>query len=559
MNWLSIRCLPVLILFCLCVTHAGAAVRIAEFCPDPYLHDDADEYIVLSGTGALDGITVSDGRGGFRFPAGAKIDGSTTVARSGKAFEQSHGRPPDFEWLDTSPDIPDVISGDTLRMANTRGALMLYENGNLVQKVSWPGDVKPREGQVHFLENGRWDPRPLMIGQSRFPPAVFRNVSVTAFVSPDCSDGLFAYVVNNATKEILLNVYEFSSPAMGEALMAAHNRGADVQVLVEGGPVGGILPEEKDALWQMNRSGIPVSAMVSSKDVHAPYRYDHAKYAVIDRRAVLLTSENFKFSGFAETGTTGNRGWGVYLEDPALAGYFSTVFLTDMKSPSVVPYSGAAGNPESPSTVKYAAEFAPRRFDNATVIPVLAPDTSGQIADLIKSAEVSIEIEEAYITNETPLTLNPYLSAAINASRRGVRVRVLLDSYWYNVDGRNDNDEMVALINRIGAAEHIPLEARCADLDTNRIEKIHNKGVIVDGRNVLVSSINWNSNSPSFNREAGVIIDHPAVAQYFLGVFEDDWNPSVKSPGIKTDHLKIAAAVLVIAVLLMIWYRRHRV
>ena len=68
--------------------------------------------------------------------------------------------------------------------------------------------MKPREGQVHFLENGRWDPRPLMIGQSRFSPAVFRNVSVTALVSPDCSDGLFAYVVNNATKEILLNVYE---------------------------------------------------------------------------------------------------------------------------------------------------------------------------------------------------------------------------------------------------------------------------------------------------------------------------------------------------------------
>ena len=225
MNWVFLRCLIGLILFCLCVTHVGAAVRIAEFCPDPYLHDDADEYIVLSGTGALDGITVSDGNGGFRFPSGVKIDGSLTVARSGKAFEQSHGTLPDFEWLDTSPGIPDVISGHTLRMANTRGALMLYDNGNLVQKISWPGDVKPREGQVHFLKNGRWDPRPLMVGQSRFSPAVFRNVSVTAFVSPDCSDGLFAYVVNNATNEILLNVYEFSSPVMGVALIAAHQPG----------------------------------------------------------------------------------------------------------------------------------------------------------------------------------------------------------------------------------------------------------------------------------------------------------------------------------------------
>ena len=157
--------------------------------------------------------------------------------------------------------------------------------------------------------------------------------------------------------------------------------------------------------------------------------------------------------------------------------------------------------------VKYIDEFAPGTFPGARYIGPCAryewPDHGHD-----KLCRESIEIEEAYITNETPF-LNPYLSAAINDSRRGSRVRVLLDSYWYNVDGRSDNDEMVALINRIGSAERIPLEARCADLESNRFRNIDNKGVIVDGRKVLVSSINWNSNSPDFNREAGVIVDHP--------------------------------------------------
>jgi hypothetical protein len=36
---------------------------------------------------------------------------------------------------------------------------------------------------------------------------------------------------------------------------------------------------------------------------------------------------------------------------------------------------------------------------------------------------------------------------------------------------------MAALINRIAAEEHLPLEARCADLASGNIEKIHNKGV----------------------------------------------------------------------------------
>jgi cardiolipin synthase A/B len=554
------RRLPVLVILMVFIMHAGAAapIRITEFCPDPYLHDDADEYIVLSGYGPLDGIAVTDGKGGFRFPQGSTIAGNLTIARSGTAFAQSHGRLPDYEWLDTSPSVPDVINGRTLRMANANDSLMLYENGQLVQKITWPGTVRPREGQVHFLENGEWDPRPLMLGQSRFLMAEFRNVTVTSFVSPDCSDEVFGSLIDNATREILLNVYEFSSPSMADALARARARGTEIRMLVEGGPVGGIGQEEKAALWYVNLSGIPVYAMVSSKTVHAPYRYDHAKYVVIDRSTVLIISENFKYSGFAPEGITGNRGWGVVLNDPSAASYYASVFLTDLQGPSIIPYTGGPGRNETPPAEKHAMEFSPQTFDGATVRPVLAPDTSTQITDLINSADHSIDIEEAYITNETRFTLNPYLSAAINASRRGVRVRILLDSYWYNVDGANDNDEMAALINQIGAAGHLPLEARCAELRENQIEKIHNKGVIVDGKRVLVSSINWNSNSPGFNREAGVIIDHPGVAGYFTAVFEDDWNPAVTSPESKADYLRIAVAALVVAILAVYWYYRRR-
>ena len=552
------RLLLALLLTLWCVMHAGAAVQIVEFCPDPHSYDDADEYLVLSGTGSLDGITISDGEGGFRFPPGTRVDGLLTIARSGTAFKQSHGKYPDFEWLDYSQMVPNVINGDSLRLANSKDDLMLYEKGILVQKVAWPEDVKPREGQIHYLEKGVWDPRPLMIGQSRFSPAVFRNVSITTFVSPDSSSEIFSYAVNQASDEVLLNVYEFSSPLMADTLITAQAREVDIKIIIEGGPVGGISPEGRDLIRKLTDSGIPVYIMVSRKGEPAPYRYDHAKYMVIDRRAILITSENFKYSGFPPEGMTGNRGWGVYLEDPELAEYFSTVYMTDYFGKSMTGYNGSAGNPESMPSGKHTVEFPPGYFTGATVRPVIAPDTSSLITDLINSAERSIEIEQAYITNETPYSLNPYLSAAINASRRGVHVRVLLDSYWYNIEDEKDNDEMVALINRIGVSEHIPLEARCADLSTNEIDKIHNKGVIVDSQYVLVSSINWNSNSPNFNREAGVIVDHPGVARYFLDVFEDDWNPKIKSPGIKTDYLKIAVVAVVLVLLVLLYNHRHK-
>jgi phosphatidylserine/phosphatidylglycerophosphate/cardiolipin synthase-like enzyme len=547
-----------LILCLVCVGYAGAAVQIVEFCPDPYLHDDEDEYLVLSGNDLLDDITISDNHGGFRFPPGTRINGSLTIARSAQAFEQSHGRSPDFEWLDYSPGVPNVINGDPLRLANAGDEVVLYEKGTAIQKISWPGDVTPREGQVHYLENGIWDRRVLMIGQSRFTERVFRNVSVTTFVSPDCSNEVFVDTINRASDSVYVNMYEFSSPSLGGSLVEAKSRGVDVRVLIEGGPVGGISSFEQSLIWTVNRSGIPVVSMVSSGTDHAPYRYDHAKYMIIDNDSLLLTSENFKNSGLPPAGMSGNRGWGVHIRDPGLAGYFTDVFTEDSGSRSVVPYAGTAGDAEPAPYEKHSAEFYPAQFEGATVTPVIAPDTSYQIVDLLDHARTSIEIEQAYIKNDTPFTLNSYLSSAINASRRGVHVRVLLDSYWFNVEGPDDNDEMAALINRIGSSEHIPLEAKCIDLSVSPVEKIHNKGVIVDDERVLVSSINWNYNSANFNREAGVIIDHPGVARYFRDVFEGDWNPAANLAKPKTDYVKIALVALVIVVLLVIYFRRRR-
>jgi len=550
------RFLLAFLMVCSCVVSCSA-VQITEFCPDPYLADDMDEYIVVSGTGSLDAFAISDNHGGFRFPAGTRIDGTLTVARSALAFEKTHGRLPDFEWQNYSPQVPDVVSGTTLRLSNSRDELRVYENSRLVQTITWPGDIVPREGQVHFLENGVWDPRPLMIGQSRLAQQTFDNVTITAFVSPDSSLAVFSRVVASAQHQVLVNVYELSSAPITDSLIDAEKRGVDVEVLLEGGPVGGISPEEKAAIWRLNQSGIPVYEMAAPDGGHAPYRYDHAKYVVIDDRAVFVTSENFGHSGFPATGEVGNRGWGVYLEDHNLAAYFKDIFRTDTGGPAIVPVYGCEGPAEVYTVVSYPALFAPETFAGARVTPVIAPDTSSAITGLLESAQESIEIEQAYITNESKTGLNPYLATAINASRRGVHVRVLLDSYWFNTEDEADNDEMAALINRIAATEHLPLEARCADLEASGFEKIHNKGVVVDDRAVLVSSINWNSNSPNFNREAGVIVEHPEVARYFRTVFDADWSPAVRSPQPSTDYLKIACVIAVIGLLLVLYYRRH--
>ena len=331
----------VVLLALLVISGPCSAFQITEFCPDPYQPDDADEYIVISGAGLMDGITISDGEGGFRFPPGTFVRGHVTVARNAFAFHEAHGYFPDFEWLGFSLTVPDVIPGDTIRMANTADELMLYEDGDLAQKVAWPSDVKSREGQIHYYESGIWDRRPLFIGQSRFTAATFENITVTAFVSPDSSGDVFSSALDSARQSIHINVYEFASTGLAQSFTGSRNRGTDVLVLVEGGPVGGISPDEKTVLRMMNLSVIPVFHMTAAGDKKSPDRFDHAKYAVIDNRLVLITSENFKASGIPPRGYTGNRGWGVVLEDRGLAEYFETLFRFDIRSKNSIPILGS--------------------------------------------------------------------------------------------------------------------------------------------------------------------------------------------------------------------------
>ncbi len=536
----------------------GTAISIVEFCPDSYADRDLDEYIILEGSGSLDSVTISDGEGGFRFPSGSSIEGRLVIARSSTAYCQTYGIYPDYEWFDYSENVPDVIRGGNLVLGNSNDELILYENNREIQRVRWPDDVRAREGQVHFFENGVWDKRPLFIGQSRFSPAAFDNVTLIAFVSPDSSYDTVIRAIGDAQQDIHLNIYEFSSPGITQALIQAAKKGVNVSVLIEGGPVGGITAEESAALNRLAVDGISVLQMKSTERAHAPYRYDHAKYLVIDGSGVLVTSENFKNSGIPEPEKRGNRGWGVYIQDRGVAEYFDRVFNADSSSGYIEPYSGKGGTLERPNDQAYQIRFPAQMYSGARVTPVLAPDTSYLITDFINSATHEIAIEQAYITNESATALNPYLQAAVDASRRGVTVRILLDSYWFNIEDDVDNDEMARTINDIARTENLPLEARLVNLEKGGFEKVHNKGVIVDRNRVLISSINWNSNSPNFNREAGVIIDQPDVGRYFSDVFESDWASTTETKKYEFDYLKFAAAIAVIVVLSIVLIRRYR-
>lgn len=505
---------------------ATAGITITAFCPDPYLPYDPDEFIVLSGSGSLDGWTIKDKRGVLSFPPGTRIDGDLVIARKADAYKITHGTYPDFEWEYSTPDVPDMDRSGRFNLANPEDEIRLYYHDELRFEIAWPRDVKPRRGQIHRIVDGVWNPRPFMIGQSDFSPILVEDVSVTLFVSPDSAYEVFEQAITSAERSIEMSVYEFTHPGIAGLLEDAHNRGVTVRILLEGIPVGGISPDQAHLLTGLNRSGIPVDMMGSSGSGEPTrYRFLHAKYVIIDSESVIITSENIKQSGIPYTGYEGNRGWGVWIHDPRLADYFSMVYAEDSKGWDIYPIIPVReiSVPDEYHAQSQASRYAPVRIDGATITPVISPDTSCLVPALIAEATTSLEIQQAYIRNWTRNDPNPWLDAAIDAAARGVNVRIILDATWYNLQGDRANDWIVSFINMHAEQENLPIEARLFDARRGGATRIHTKGVIVDNRAVLVSSINWNENSPMNNREAGVIIDHPDAAAYYLRVFEDDW------------------------------------
>jgi phosphatidylserine/phosphatidylglycerophosphate/cardiolipin synthase-like enzyme len=134
------------------------------------------------------------------------------------------------------------------------------------------------------------------------------------------------------------------------------------------------------------------------------------------------------------------------------------------------------------------------------------------------------------------------LEAIIAAARRGVRVRVLLDcSMWgcqlvpeHQDSARDSNDDTVAWLRILAEREGLDLQAQLLDVlgpddrpgedrEHAGLSKIHNKGLIVDGRTVLISSINGSENSFKGNREMAVLVTNESVASYYRHLFYYDW------------------------------------
>jgi len=377
-----------------------------------------------------------------------------------------------------------------------------------------------------------------------FSSTVFAS-DVIPYLAPDNSYGAFKYFLSQSNNNLVIGVYEFTSHNMAQDLIDSKK---NITVMVEKSPVGGLIGE--DVLCAMQKKGIKVW-------LTGAYNYMHAKYA-ISGDTVLIGTENFGETGYP-TDSTGNRGWGVIIKDREIAGELRNIFYIDLSKS--VEFECRLKDYELHSDDDLT-KFTPRIYENQSITLLAAPPLVAEIIDIINSSKSSIKIEQHYIhrhwgskKNYTP---NLFLEAAIEKSREGKNVKILLDSIWFNVDKDDPNSNYYTdiYINEIAEKESLPLQSRLIDLEALELEKAHIKGVIIDDNIVFLSSVNWGENSPTENREIGVLIKGDS-AEYFLNAFNNDWigkKTALEKEGDNTLIIAAFAVILIIVILIIVYF-----
>lgn len=350
--------------------------------------------------------------------------------------------------------------------------------------------------------------------------------------------------IQTAKRSLLLNIYELTSPAIADALADRIRAGVDVSILEEGQPVGGLSAAAKGIQAQltqeMQKAGgndhlFEMTSKATPKTKRR-FRWDHAKYAVIDDEYLLVGSENYSPTGNPEPATLGNRGWEAFIHDAQIANEFTTVFTSDssMAHGDVLELTGGKSLTISKSKPAPAPNPAPVSSDNplvsaSAIALITSPETSesGLLA-AINGARKTIDIEQmtfdsAWGKGQT----SPLLDAVLAAGKRGVQVRVLLnDERVFNHPSHPAKPKNVPTIDTLNQEGAGRITAMTANLKAMHVDYIHNKGMLIDGDKTLISSINWDMNAVTHNREAAVLITSPEAYAYYEGLFQKDWQAS---------------------------------
>jgi phosphatidylserine/phosphatidylglycerophosphate/cardiolipin synthase-like enzyme len=505
-------------------------------------------------------------RPGYKMTGGWITDKPAIVATVNKKLD---GLPPSqklpAEIGDTAVDVREATSMQRLRAVNPAAhALVVAHGRGEIQEPNWKYERAVPSGQLlsktpppKSASSKQISSKP----QIPYTPAaqqlapVTRNMTIIAHASPDDGYPVLTDFLAQTKSRLTVAMYDFTSGDILKAVIAAIQPAKRPYQMVLDHPPKNPTANQTDAqtvsALESADSNAAINWALTRNDPQAtewifPTAY-HIKVAVRDGNSFWLSSGNWNVSNQPNLqaknrsqGSLSNadRDWHVVVLDAGLAQLYESYIQHDFtvaasgqgpgdaamhaqirsalqahaaeqKKSSVV---AQVNSPQKPSTLGQH-----KIFTNVpvTIQPLLTPDpgTHGtlyvdKVLALIQAAQQSVYMQTQYIhpsASAGDANFMLLVQAMSDALGRGLDVRLITSQY-------ENTPQWVELLKPFNLDHVLRIQNR-----------VHNKGIVIDSRIVMVSSQNWSADGTLRNRDAGLIINNADIAQYFQAIFMDDW------------------------------------
>ncbi|MGB0951264.1 MAG: phospholipase D-like domain-containing protein, partial [Poseidonia sp.] len=361
-----------------------------------------------------------------------------------------------------------------------------------------------------------------------FDTNVAESGTITPLIAPDHGLADLLAWIDSATDSLHVHMYLLHEVHLVEAMIDAQNRGVNVTVVLDYG----------DNWWNEydldTQRGMATTLLAAGVDVHwfgdtgeNPYAYIHSKVAVKDGESVWIGSGNWKSSSHPAPGEAGNRDWGVLVDSASMAAVVLNHLAFDESDArdhiTPVKASDAPIGWTMPTSSAIVGETAAGINGAFEANLLVCPDNCiDELVDALNGAEDELLLSLQYLDMDWSWGWgdNPLLEALESAAERGVRLRLILNGAYLDEDIQSVVDRFNEEWNFSKGYDTAAIVMSSDD----QVTKLHNKGVIIDGEHVLVSSINWGDSALVRNREMGLMLSSEAVAQVYMDSWYEDWN-----------------------------------
>jgi cardiolipin synthase len=278
-------------------------------------------------------------------------------------------------------------------------------------------------------------------------------------------------LIGNAERSVWIKQFTFTHPTLLNAVVAAHNAGRDIRVMLN--PTRSSGDRVNDATYAaLEAAGVKLQWSSPS------FAVTHEKSMLIDDRLAVISTFNFSEKYFTET-----RDYGLITERPTEVAEIRNCFEADWHRQPFHPASGTAllwSNHNSRSSM----------------------------SAFIDTARHSLDIQHPKFVDAT------ILERIIQASRRGVEVRFLCGgkhgiSEWDVLD----TFASLRVMDQLGVKVRKQTGLR-----------LHAKLLVADGRSALIGSMNIDRSAFDLRRELGAVVTAKTAVHRLAMMFHADWH-----------------------------------